>query len=75
MITILVSDMILANLCISDAELLIPLHINMINPVSATANRNRVLISRCRNALDGGNRAFADFHVTPPFGSSIVDTG
>lgn len=62
----------IANLCISDAELLIPPHIKIMSPVNATAKRKRVLVIRCSIALEGGSRFLADFHVTPPLGRSIV---
>lgn len=49
-----------------------PLHSNTIKPVNATATKNRVRVRIFSNVLHGGNLAFADFHVTPPFGMSIV---
>jgi hypothetical protein len=38
----------------------------------ATAMRNRGRVSQTVMAFHGGNLARADFHVTPPFGSSIL---
>jgi len=57
--------------CISAADLLIPRHSRIIRPVTATEMRNRGRVRRTTTALHGGNLAFADFHVTPPLGSSI----
>jgi hypothetical protein len=61
--------------CISDAELLIPRHNKTIRPVMARDIKKRVLVTRTRIARHGGNLALADFHVTPPFGSSILVDG
>ena len=36
----------------------------------ATKSRKRVRTRKLHIALEGGNLAFADFHVTPSFGSS-----
>ncbi len=61
------------NLDKSFVDTLIPLHNSIINPVNATAARNLTFVRYTINALHGGNLAFADFHVTPPFGSNISD--
>lgn len=37
--------------------------------------KKRVLVTITSTARHGGSRALADFHVTPPFGSSIVAGG
>ena len=59
------------HLCISDADLVIPLH-NKINiPAMVIDTKKRVLVTSTRIALHGGNLALADFHVTPPLGRSI----
>ena len=49
-----------------------PCHNSTTRPARATKTRKRVLVRKWTTALDGGNRALADFHVTPPLGSSIV---
>ena len=59
-------------LCISAAEPLNPLHIIMIIDATATKRRKRVRVRVCHITLLGGNRALADFQVTPPFGSSML---
>ncbi len=61
------------NLDKSFVDTLMPLHNNIIRPVNATAARNLTFVRDTINALHGGNLAFADFHVTPPFGSNISD--
>lgn len=61
-----------AYLCISDADLLIPLHNRISKPAIATDTKKRVLVTSTRIALHGGNLALADFHVTPPLGRSIL---
>lgn len=39
---------------------------------ASTRNRGkRVRENKCNTALDGGRRAFVDFQVTPPLGSSM----
>ncbi|CAG8953122.1 hypothetical protein HYFRA_00003320 [Hymenoscyphus fraxineus] len=60
-----------ADLCISDADVLTPLHNNNMTPVRATHSRNRVRVINTHIALVGGSCAFADFHVTPPLGSNM----
>lgn len=59
-------------LCISAADVLIPCHNKTTRPAKATNTRNLVLVRKCITARDGGSLDFADFHVTPPLGSSIV---
>lgn len=54
------------------ADKLKPLHSNTTKPVNATEIRNRGRVRKTRRALHGGNLDLADFHVTPPFGSSMV---
>jgi hypothetical protein len=60
-------------LCISDADVLTPLQSNKTIPAKAKHSRNRVRVRNTHIALVGGRLAFADFHVTPPFGSNIFD--
>jgi len=62
----------LADLCISDADVLTPLHNNKTIPASATQSKNRVRVRNTHIALVGGSWAFADFHVTPPLGRSMT---
>lgn len=62
-----------AYFCISDADLLTPRHSRITRPVTAMVTRNRVLVSRSRTARHGGNRALADFQVTPPFDNNMMD--
>lgn len=49
-----------------------PLQSNTINATSAIANIVLVRIRNATSARHGGILARADFHVTPPFGSSII---
>lgn len=50
-----------------------PRHSRIIRPVTATDTRKRGRVSKTTTARHGGNLARADFHVTPPLGSSIVE--
>lgn len=59
------------NLCISDAEVLMPRQNSSITPVTATHNRNLVLVKKVHTALVGGKLALATFQLIPPFGSNI----
>jgi hypothetical protein len=61
-----------SDLCISDADVLTPLHSNKTTPASATHSKNRVRVRKTHIALVGGSCAFADFHVTPPLGRSMA---
>ena len=61
----------IAHLCISPADVLMPRHNSKMMPASAVNRRKRVRKRKCRMALEGGNRAFVDFQVTPPLGSSM----
>ena len=61
-----------SHLCISDADVLTPLHSNKTTPASATHSKNRVRVRKTHIALVGGSCAFADFHVTPPLGRSMA---
>lgn len=61
-----------SHLCISDADVLTPLHSNKTIPASATHSKNRVRVRKTHIALVGGSCAFADFHVTPPLGRSMA---
>jgi hypothetical protein len=60
------------DLCISDADVLIPRHVNSIMPINETVRRNRVLVKKTHIALVGGSWALADFHVMPPLGRSMM---
>lgn len=60
------------HLCISDADLLIPLHNKINNPTIAIDTKKRVLVTSTKTALHGGSLALADFHVTPPLGRSMI---
>jgi hypothetical protein len=60
------------NLCISAAELLIPRQRRTTNPVTAIDTRNRVRVNKIRTARHGGNLDRADFQLTPPLGSNIL---
>lgn len=62
-----------SDLCISDADVLNPLHSKTIMPTRATLTRNRVLVRKTHIALVGGRLAFALFHVTV-LGRSIITT-
>lgn len=55
----------------SRVDTVIPRHSNVMRPIMARAARKRVLVRKTKTALQGGNLAFADFHVTPPFGNNI----
>jgi len=59
-------------LCKSPAVPLKPRNSNTIMPPIATKSRKRVRVRKCHIALEGGKRAFADFHETPLFGSNIL---
>ena len=61
----------IAHLCISPADVLMPRHNSKMMPASAVNRRKRVRKRKCIMALEGGNRAFVDFQVTPPLGSSM----
>lgn len=63
---------LVSHLCISDADVLSPLQSSSTRPTSATDTRKRVRVTTTHIALKGGSLAFADFHVTPPLGSSIA---
>jgi hypothetical protein len=41
-------------------------------PIIASESMTRVCVRNLQITRVGGIRAFADFHVTPPFGKSIV---
>ena len=60
-------------LCISAADLLIPLSSKMSSPVMAVAMRNRGRDNKNVNARQGGNLALADFHETPPLESNMLN--
>lgn len=62
------------NLCISDADVLMPRHSNSTMPVMATSRRNLVLARNAQIALDGGKDALATFQFSPPLGRSILAT-
>ena len=53
--------------------MLTPRHIRISKPVRATETRKRVRVSSTSTARHGGNRALADFQVTPPLGKSMVE--
>jgi hypothetical protein len=63
---------VLSYLCISDADVLTPLHSSTTRPTNATDSKKRVRVRTTHIALTGGSLAFADFHVTPPLGSNIT---
>lgn len=44
-------------------------------PENRTRSIKRVRVTKCRTAREGGNRARADFQVTPPLGRSIFLEG
>ena len=60
------------HLCISPAVPRKPFHINITIPTIATTSKNFVRVKKFQIALEGGSRAFADFQLTPPLGSSIL---
>ena len=47
----------------------------MATVTKAKTSRKRDLVRNDRMALEGGNRALVDFHVTPPFGRSMASAG
>lgn len=63
------------NLCISDADELMPRQNSSITPATATHNRNLVLVKKAHTALDGGRLALATFQLIPPLGRSIFKQG
>ncbi len=49
-----------------------PRHSIRTTPASVRKRGNRERVRKCTIALEGGRRAFVDFQVTPPLGSSMV---
>jgi hypothetical protein len=64
-----------AHLDISPVDTKIPLHNRMISPVKATAIKSLVRVRNINTAFHGGSLARADFQLTPPFGSIMVNLG
>lgn len=60
-------------LCISDADTLSHFQSNITNPANAIEIKNLVLVNNTTRALHGGSLAFADFQLTPPFGSNMFE--
>lgn len=60
------------DLCISDADVLIPRHNSSMTPATAIHSRNLVLVRNVHIALVGGRLALATFQLMPPFGRSMV---
>lgn len=63
---------VVTDLCISDADVLMPRHNSSMTPATATHSRNRVLVKKAHIALVGGRLALATFQLMPPFGNSMV---
>lgn len=57
--------------CISPAVPLRPLYSSTTMPKIASESITRVCVRNLHTTRVGGSFACADFHVTPPFGSSI----
>ena len=49
-----------------------PRHNIRTTPASVRNRGNRDRVRKCIMALEGGRRAFVDFQVTPPLGSSMA---
>lgn len=63
------------NLCISDADVLMPRHRSSTTPARATHSKNLVLVKKAHTALVGGRLFLATFQLMPPFGRSIFKQG
>lgn len=60
------------DLCISEADVLIPRHNSSRTPATAMQSRNLVLVKNDHTALVGGSWALAAFQLKPPFGRSMM---
>lgn len=69
---LLAGRVVLTNLCISDAEVLMPRHSNNMTPARATHSRKRVLVTKIHTARAGGSLRRAACQLMPPLGS-IMD--
>jgi hypothetical protein len=58
--------------CISEAELVMPLHNRRRMPVAAMSRRKRVFVTMLRSTREGGSCALVAFQFSPPFGRSMA---